>query len=75
MTVPQSSRTVKLQLDDSHRNGILHNILFVPQLTFNLLSLTQTTKNGSRAIFYDTGCHVIKNDVDELLQSMEVSTT
>ena len=61
------SGTVKLQLDGSHRNGILHNVLFVPQLTFNLLSVTQTTKYGNRAVFYDTGCHIINNDVDEVI--------
>lgn len=39
----------------------IRNVLLVPDLTTNLLSVSQTVKNGNKVVFDSTGCKIYNN--------------
>ena len=59
--------TVKLQLkqlDGYYKTGTLHNVLYVPELSFNLLSLAKATQFGKVVKFDESTCEIIdENEV------------
>ena len=59
--------TVKLQLkqiDGSYKTGTPHNVLYVPELSFNLLSTAKATEFGKIVKFDESTCEIIdENEV------------
>ena len=57
--------TVKLklkQLDGTYKSATLHNVLYVPKLLYNLLSISKATEFGKRVKFDDSMCEIINED-------------
>ncbi len=46
--------------------AILENVLFIPELHGNLLSVKQLTKRGARLLFNHTSCQIL-GDLDKVL--------
>ena len=40
----------------------LHNVLYVPKLAYNLLSVSKVTKVGKRVKFYSNDCQILDRD-------------
>ena len=57
--------TVKLklkQLDGTYKSATLHDVLYVPELLYNLLSISKATDFGKRVKFDDSMCKIINED-------------
>ena len=53
---------LKLELEDGKTiTGQLNDVLYVPELTYNLLSISRVTKLGKRVEFYRSYCNIIDN--------------
>ena len=53
---------LKLKLEDGKTiTGQLNYVLYVPQLTYNLLSISTVTRLGKRVEFYRSYCNIIDN--------------
>ena len=53
---------LKLKLEDGKTiTGRLNDVLYVPELTYNLLSISRVTKLGKRVKFYRSYCNIIDN--------------
>lgn len=54
---------VNITTNTDHKNNKIQvkNILFVPKLATNLLSVSQMTKNGCHVEFNDKGCNICQN--------------
>lgn len=52
---------VQSQVNEDHHEVILHQVLFVPNLGANLLSIGTATDRGCTAVFDETGVQLIKN--------------
>ena len=59
--------TVQLKLkqhDGTHKSGTLHDVLYVPELPYNLLSIAKVTEFGKTARFDKSTCEIINEDED-----------
>lgn len=45
-------------IDTERHNIVINNVLYVPDLTTNLLSVSQLIKNGNKVIFNEKGCEI-----------------
>ena len=52
------------QLDGTHKSGTLHDVLYVPELPYNLLSIAKATEFGKTARFDKCTCEIINEDED-----------
>ena len=61
--------TVKLKLkqsDGSYRSGTLHDVLYVPELSYNLLSIAKATSLGKIIRFDESTCKIL-NKAEEVI--------
>ena len=61
--------TVKLKLkqsDGSYRSGALHDVLYVPELSYNLLSIAKATSLGKIIRFDESTCKIV-NKAEEVI--------
>ena len=62
--------TVPLEMtlpDAKTKRCVLHSVLYVPKLSYNLLSATKASESGKVIKFDNTGCQIV-NKNDKLLQ-------
>ncbi len=62
--------TVHLTLinnEEEDKDGVLSDVLYVPALSFNLLSVSRVTENGKKATFYNDMCDIRDNDDESLV--------
>ena len=61
--------TVKLKMNTSDENVTcyLKNVLFIPDLVHNLISVSQCTENNKKVIFYDDCCKIFTSDNNKLI--------
>ena len=53
--------TVELEMklpNGTTKSCKLHNVLYVPKLAYNLLSVSKASESGKRVRFSETGCHI-----------------
>ena len=66
-TTKQGTVRLKLkQVDGSYKSGTLHDVLYVPELLYNLLSITKATSLGKTVRFDESTCEIL-NEVDEVI--------
>ena len=67
--VAHSEGTVKLlvKVGCKVRKVKLHNVLFVPDLKYNLLSVSKAAALGKQIIFNKNGCHIVDNSTGEII--------
>ena len=54
---------LKLELEGGKTiTGRLHDVLYVPELAYNLLSISKVTKLGKRVDFYKSHCNIIDDN-------------
>ena len=54
---------LELELEDGKTiTGRLHDVLYVPELAYNLLSISKFAKCGKRVNFYKSHCEIIDNN-------------
>ena len=54
---------VTLVYDDGGTRGCqLHDVLYVPKLSYNLLSVTKATEAGKKVKFYSNSCQILDRD-------------
>ena len=60
---------VKLNLDvnDKSKTCTLRNVLYVPELSYNLLSVSKATDSGKQVSFDDNGCEIRNKRTGEIL--------
>ena len=44
------------------RNCTLNDVLYVPDLAFNLLSVVKITNAGKKVVFSESSCEIFNND-------------
>ena len=54
------------QIDGSYKPATLHDVLLVPQLSYNLLSVTRATELGNTFLFDEPTCRII-NEYEEVV--------
>ena len=47
------------QVNGSHKNGTLHDVIYVPELSYNLLSITKATSLGKTVRFDESTCEIL----------------
>ena len=58
-----SNVTLELVLGNGKTNHCrLHNVLYVPKLVYNLLSVSKVTEAGKRVKFYSNDCQILDRD-------------
>ena len=56
----QGTVSLEMTLPDGNTNRcILHNVLYVPKLSYNLLSVTKVSEHGKVIKFDDSGCQIL----------------
>ena len=66
-TTKQGTVQMKLkQVDGLYKSGTLHDVLYVPELSYNLLSITKATSLGKTVRFDESTCEIL-NEVDEVI--------
>ena len=50
------------QVDGSYKNATLHDVLYVPELSYNLLSITKSTSRGKTVRFDEATCEILNED-------------
>ena len=54
---------LELELEDGKTiTGQLHDVLYIPELAYNLLSISKVAKRGKRVDFYKSHCEIIDNN-------------
>lgn len=61
---------VKIQLNDEHIN--VNQVLYVPELSSNLLSVHQMTNAGNKLVFDENGCIIYNKDDKEIMHVKSV---
>lgn len=61
LAVGIGSVPLKLNLSDAVKNCTLEEVLFVPELSHNLLSISRVTKGGKITEFTETMCNIISD--------------
>ena len=57
---------IKTEFNGSERNITLKNVLFVPDIETNLMSVRKATENGCEVIFQDNNCKLMYNGITYL---------
>lgn len=53
----------------------IHDVFYVPNNTFNLLSVGQLLKKGYKLIFYNDKCEIIEKNTNQLITRAKTSAT
>ena len=69
--VAHKEGTVKLLIKSAKkiRKVKLHNVLLVPELQYNLFSVSKAAELGKKVVFSKTGCHIIDGSTKEVIGS------
>ena len=67
--------TIELQvmLDDAVNSCKLYNVLYIPDLSFNLLSVSKTVKAGKTVKFSQNGCQIVNKNSNIVAAAKKVS--
>lgn len=63
----------KLKMKCDNVNVTLNEVLYVPNLTTNLLSVSEITSKGFKVIFYATGCNIVDENGEVLITATKVN--
>ena len=50
---------IECQRRQKVKNCVLQDVLYVPSLSYNLVSLSKATKSGKIVKFKENGCHIL----------------
>ena len=63
----QGEIKLKLKVNGKIKTCTLRNVLYVPELSYNLLSVSKATESGKQVSFDDQGCEIKSKRTEEVL--------